>query len=370
MGVWAWPGLCWVAWYIYIEDLPAGRSAGGLGPLSPGTASTPYPHLHPAGPTLEYVYHRAVLVLWPRSQSLALAQKAGPKALASTAAGAQEVLQAVLQQAGQRHVQRGRWGSVVGHTEGLGGSAAYVLELLVSAGQQGLPWAEQGALQVVQAMAARGGVADQAVAQRLAWAAEAFATQAMWDRLQQLVQRWAAAQPGGCAALVAAVAARPELQQALATAALDALRSSSPPAQAPSLLALVQAAAAHPELQRQLALQAAAYLLGSAATFAAQAEPGLLQLSALLLSSAELRGYYGAFAALCVQRPANQGLLKRLLVSAAVREARQLPGVQQLAAARAAQLEAQAAPPQFSWCMPQAQLPGYPQVGAASSPRP
>jgi hypothetical protein len=118
-----------------------------------------------------------------------------------------------------------------------------------------------------------------------------------------------------------------------------------------------------PHLQAHLAGALADALLRSDATVAAQSDPGLLMLSDMLLGSPELAAsHYSRFASGVASRAGSAGLVTRLLDSHRVRAALELPGVQRLVEAQVANLQALAAAPQFSWHMPQAELPGSPEV--------
>jgi hypothetical protein len=103
---------------------------------------------------------------------------------------------------------------------------------------------------------------------------------------------------------------------------------------------------------------------GSAALLSRQSDESMLVVSQLLLGAAGLADRcYPRFATAVAQRRSNYSLLKQLLQTAAMRAVLELPGVQQLVVCQIANLQRKAAVPQFSWDMPQASVPRFPQVG-------
>jgi hypothetical protein len=132
---------------------------------------------------------------------------------------------------------------------------------------------------------------------------------------------------------------------------------------------LLRALAGRPALEQELQRDLLAKLLGSgAALLHTQPEADVLALAEYLLGTSERNAWFGAFASACVRRPSKYLLLEELLRSPAVLNALELPAVQQLVEAYVAtttQLLRLAQPGQsiHSWSMPQASLPGYPQVG-------
>jgi hypothetical protein len=124
-----------------------------------------------------------------------------------------------------------------------------------------------------------------------------------------------------------------------------------------------------PLLTRQLPLYQAMQeaiaegCLTSDACLTSQTDNSMLLLSGMLLQAPQLtERYYNRFAAAAVLRPNNYLLLKQLLNSAPVKVSLGSPGVQQLVAAQVANLQRMSQVPAFSWHMPQARMPGYPQV--------
>lgn len=101
----------------------------------------------------------------------------------------------------------------------------------------------------------------------------------------------------------------------------------------------------------------------SASLLSRQTDESMLLLSQLLLADAGLtRSYYAQFATAVAQRRSRYSLLKQLLQTAAVQAALELPAVQQLVACQVANLRRMAAAAPFSWHMPQASVPGNPEV--------
>lgn len=91
---------------------------------------------------------------------------------------------------------------------------------------------------------------------------------------------------------------------------------------------------------------------------AAQSEDSLLDLSTLLLGNPQLRAaYYDLFVAAVARHQGKYQLLQRLLASQPVKQALDLPEVQQLVACQVANLQRLSAEPAFSWEMPQAVVP-------------
>jgi hypothetical protein len=89
----------------------------------------------------------------------------------------------------------------------------------------------------------------------------------------------------------------------------------------------------------------------------------MLQLLQLLLSEPQLTAaYYGRFAAAVAARQKNYKLLKQLLQAESVLAALERREVQQLVACQVANLERMSDVPPFTWRMPQAKMPSYPQV--------
>jgi hypothetical protein len=184
-----------------------------------------------------------------------------------------------------------------------------------------------------------------------------------------LVSAGAAPNARACIGLAAVLPAG-DLQNGLVAAVSAGLRSWTGPALlCDGCLALLGPLRQLPHLQAHLAGALADALLRSDAAVAAQPEQGLLQLSDMLLGRPELAAtHYGRFASGVASRADSAGLIGRLLASQRVAAALELPGVQRLVEAQVVNLQALCSPSQFSWRMPQAQLPAYPEVGGGGRP--
>ncbi len=175
--------------------------------------------------------------------------------------------------------------------------------------------------------------------------------------------------------LVLAVPHLPELQQKLVQALAADLRARSgsrPYYQLSSVTLLLPKLGPWPQLQQLLAPAVAdhALLCFSAAALESPYSCSSLMTTVsefLLVGRPELAAsHYSRFAEACLAAPETSSYkaLKKLLDSGAVRGALALPGVQQLVAAQAANLERMSAEPEFSWCMPEAGFPHIKEVGA------
>ncbi len=174
--------------------------------------------------------------------------------------------------------------------------------------------------------------------------------------------------------LVLAVPHLPELQQKLVQALAADLRarSGSPYYQLPSVMLLLPKLGPWPQFQQLLAPAVAdhALLCLSAAAIGSHYSCSSLMTTVsefLLVGRPELAAsHYSRFAEACLAAPETSSYkaLTQLLDSGAVRGALALPGVQQLVAAQAANLERMSAEPEFSWCMPEADFPHIKEVGA------
>lgn len=121
-------------------------------------------------------------------------------------------------------------------------------------------------------------------------------------------------------------------------------------------------------LQQRVQAAIAEGLFTKRALLAAQTDASMSQLSHILLSNAQLRAaYYDHFAAAVAQRPKNYELLKQLLQSESLRAHLAMPEVQQLVECQVANLQRLGAVPPFTWNMPQASIPSYPQVCGCGS---
>lgn len=170
---------------------------------------------------------------------------------------------------------------------------------------------------------------------------------------------------------------QPQLTDQLTEAMCCAIRSSTDAWQLSGLQQLLQALEATPAARLAVLTAAVAPLFESKSNnnadeglscgmlLSKQTTDSLLQLSQLLLSEPQLyAASYGQLAAEAAARKYNYSLLKQLLQSAAVQAALDRPEVQQLVACQVANLQRMAAVPAFSWHMPQAKMPGFPQVEA------
>lgn len=169
---------------------------------------------------------------------------------------------------------------------------------------------------------------------------------------------------------------QPQLTDQLTEAMCCAIRSSTDAWQLSGLQQLLQALEATPAARLAVLTAAVEPLFESKSNnnadeglscgmlLSKQTTDSLLQLSQLLLSEPQLyAASYGQLAAEAAARKYNYSLLKQLLQSAAVQAALDRPEVQQLVACQVANLQRMAAVPAFSWHMPQAKMPGFPQVG-------
>jgi hypothetical protein len=166
--------------------------------------------------------------------------------------------------------------------------------------------------------------------------------------------------------LVGDLEAHPQLQEALAAAAWHALVQGGNALCCINLLRRLQGLEVlHQKLSADLEQQ----LTRNEGNFLCSASQQVVcAVSAFLLGSPQLRGSaYSAFAEACLRRADRQQLLKLLLVAPSLRAALELPGVQRLVEAQIAHLAPLAAPPPFSWCMPEASLPTHPQVGPCAA---
>lgn len=230
-----------------------------------------------AGPELDHNYRRALLVLWPRSQALVNAQRAGLAAvLAILAARTQEY--AVQQQVQLQHVSHGVAGTHTGaagavsstgaadmlaalkacvellqrpptaepakpswssctFSSGRSGSASVpnksqditaVLQQGVLAVQLGAQSATEAVQRLLALTALSGmGLGDDVLAQALAAAAVVLDAAAAGPPPQQLISSCMGSHPSSCLTLIKGVASKLQLQQQLAMAALAAVQVSA-----------------------------------------------------------------------------------------------------------------------------------------------
>lgn len=160
----------------------------------------------------------------------------------------------------------------------------------------------------------------------------------------------------------------PELQ-AKVVAAVAAALANQAPEQRVNVGTCLNMVTALLQGQRQLQSELEEALLCAAVArseaFNSQPEEDLCALALHLLRSPELRGrgWLECFVQACVARPSRYLLLRQMLEAGTVLQHLELPAVQLLVEAQVALLqEMLQQPPDFSWCMPQASLPGYPQV--------
>jgi hypothetical protein len=219
----------------------------------------------------------------------------------------------------------------------LGDDVIRALQLASQAAEAKVPGAQEAAARLVHALAGSEGVGSQLVAEALVQAAVAPGGGAVAAALQGLVASRAGTHLQQCVTLLQAAGPHPALQVSIATALTDALLADGPSAKE---------------------------------AFARQPEEYLVQLSDVLLGSAELRSgpgeVYRRFAEVCVQREHSGALLKALLQSPAVQLCKGLGAVQRLARARLSQVQGSGAGGggrrPFSWCMPEASIPGCAEV--------
>jgi hypothetical protein len=284
------------------------------------------------GPTLDQIYRRALLVLWPRSQALANARQAGLGTLlsvlrlrlADAAAAAAAALQqnaaagsaidcemaSDMQQQLQQHwslifdtaavavvaalqacaeeaatasqqaqpsypapfsyMHSGSW--LRSSRSSDENEAAAVLELGVQAVKLGI----QGAIapllqQLLFVCSAKEGLSDSKTAAALAAAAVLDAS-ATGPTLQQLVSKEMQPQTSNCIALIKGMASRTELQQLLASAAVAA----APAAMVEHLISLALAVPGLPAVQQAAVEKVVTALQGDAAAGIAAKVAGLL----------------------------------------------------------------------------------------------
>lgn len=237
------------------------------------------------------------------------------------------------------------------------------LELLLAlaAGLPGLPALQQAAV-------------DKAVPHVSASAAAAARAAALAPQLlaarPQLQQQLAAAAMAGLTAAgpagvlghskaVAALFAVSDeaLRQQLAEAVCGALRGAGAAWQVTGVVPLLRALEAHPDTHAQVRDAALEALFGGAGgqLVAAQSDDSLLQLVQLLLADEQLqRAHMGQLAAGVARRADTYDLLKRLLALEGARAALAEPGVQALVRQQVRNLAAMSVIGEFSWRMPDA----------------
>lgn len=244
----------------------------------------------PAGPTLDQIYYRTLLVLWPRSQTLANAKHAGFTAMLSILnIRMEEATSMHYDDTGEAADQPGSSSSSkrlqATHADVLAALKACVehLEKQLAQPQQAaptfyyhsssssrvslqhmVPVMEQGveavnlgiegAAGLVQrlltavASSPQSVLTDTALPPALAAAATALGAAAVGPPLQQLVNKCMPTQPGSCIAVIEGLSAAQELQQQLATAALAA----APATLVDHLVKLILALPGLPAVQQQV----------------------------------------------------------------------------------------------------------------------
>jgi len=247
----------------------------------------------PTGPTLDHVYRRTLLVLWPRSQALGEARRAGFPALlslhkrriadaaaqqpsngqhqvgpsapasgqssvGSSSAGlkshaeALAVLQACVQDIQRQPIQAAQPAYRLYGTHNTSSSRQQVptvLQLGTRAVQLGVQGAAEAVQQLLAAVASwADGLADPALSAAVTAAAGVLDATAVGPCLQQLVTRCMVSQPNSCIKLLQGVSRQPELQQQLASAALSA----APVVMVDTLLSLAVSVPGLPALQQQV----------------------------------------------------------------------------------------------------------------------
>jgi hypothetical protein len=170
-----------------------------------------------------------------------------------------------------------------------------------------------------------------------------------------------------------------QLQEQLIDAVCTSIRSGTVAWHVTVLRPLLQALEASPAARLSVLTAAVEVLfdiqnnnssntLGFGVLLSKQTDASMLLLSELLLSQQQLSAaYFGRFAAAVTSRTDSYPLLQQLLSTAAVKGALDRVEVQQLVTCQVANLQRMAAVPQFTWHMPQAKIPNFPQVCRLSS---
>jgi hypothetical protein len=260
-----------------------------------------------SGPTVEHIYRRALLVMWPRSQSLSYAQngqrpdqgiglpavlsvlkrritdaeaqlkissssssskgsrsksfkKVAKHVLAALEASVQKLVQLQAQNIGlnqqltapsKSFYQGGAYRTVSCATVSISEGVSTVLQQGTKAVQLGVKGARDVLLRLVASVAnSRTGLTDTALVKQLAEAAALLDTAAVGPLLQQLVTRCMPGSPNCCLSLVTCLKSAPGLQQQVASAAVAAAGTGAD-AVAP-LLSLAASLPGLPPVQQQV----------------------------------------------------------------------------------------------------------------------